>query len=863
MFRVKHITSYVFTGKIADPKQIHGISGLNLMGSVLYLDFIITNKKSSALKVVHVTYDSGKSLKKHVPFIQVMPNKSKELRLVPMVSYKADIKDVFLNLYDCEVKGFNINVRYNYNGDKVSGTYFIYIPRLEDQHKWISNVIEVKDEGIEKKAPYELKKLYLNNFEKYFEKTHQELRLNSDFALYVSLPRMYRARHFDIIDMFKLKLMIEDLKQNEDFKKKQLNDQLIQRYTSAPVELKDKMIEHISQHLCIQKTNKILDSAFFIVMQNNKRLLNLEDIDGICLTKMANTEGSIDNSAVKITTNIDYIVNNEILIFHINSNTDDHDLDCLYNVQFLPNRAGICMAYAALEKYYILNCDHYYISFDAPNFKMSCIRGFSQKFKTFNWMNKDILFSLAQKKAIKNIVNGSAFPSPYVVYGGAGTGKTTTIVETISQIANLKKTARILVTTNTSNACDHIVSHLKKYIPCHKLLRIYSTRLEQLQTIDPNSRSYEVCFECKSRKCKEFQSYRENPTYEEFYEARVVVVTLAGTSSLIKAGIESDHFDYIFIDDAASTTEPFTIIPIFGLGTMKTDNKLEISANIILCGDHLQTGPVILHPFNKQMGLNYSMMDRMITTIDKYNCGNEDAIYTNRQYVTQLNDNYRSHHAILGFSTEKFYGENYRAMLPVAKGDFAIGWKHLTNPEFPLMFFDTYSNSCEVIGNSLVNKGEINVINFYVNSLLVDGIEGKKVLQQDIGVITAYRGQRDAIREFFKPSYPNVEVGTVDLFQGQEKKIIFISVVRSTKMHSKFISMYKQLNTALTRAKCLLVMVGNSDALVQCHIWKHFYMFCKRNNAIAIAPFQTQDRKLIQIDSIVNDEEGIIDQFFA
>lgn len=104
--------------------------------------------------------------------------------------------------------------------------------------------------------------------------------------------------------------------------------------------------------------------------------------------------------------------------------------------------------------------------------------------------------------------------------------------------------------------------------------------------------------QCNKRSCPEAEPL-DDPTYDEFYTARIVLVTLVSCGRIVSAGIENNHFDYIFIDEAASECEQRTLIPITGLGVSL--NK--VNAQIVLSGDHKQLGAIVSNSFARKMGM--------------------------------------------------------------------------------------------------------------------------------------------------------------------------------------------------------------------------------------------------------------------
>jgi helicase MOV-10 len=198
-------------------------------------------------------------------------------------------------------------------------------------------------------------------------------------------------------------------------------------------------------------------------------------------------------------------------------------------------------------------------------------------------------------------------------------------------------------------------------------------------------------------------------------------------------------------------------------------------------------------------------MERVMST-DRYKANPE----YNSDYVTQLLDNYRSHPAILKFSNELFYDSKLRAKNQSA--DIKIGscWKKLPKQGFPLMFRCTKEPSAiEVGGTSSFNKKEAYIVQNYVKELLENGINSKKIIEDDIGVVTPYRAQLDLLKKILPKK---VEIGTTEYFQGREKLIIIVSTVKS-ETGVGFLSNEKRLNVCITRAKSLLIIVGNAETL--------------------------------------------------
>ena len=181
-------------------------------------------------------------------------------------------------------------------------------------------------------------------------------------------------------------------------------------------------------------------------------------------------------------------------------------------------------------------------------------------------------------------------------------------------------------------------------------------------------------------------------------------------------------------------------------------------------------------------------------------------------YVTQLLDNYRSHPAILQFSNVLFYDSKLRAKLGEPEKSFGTRWNYLNNKRFPILFHCVKTPSKIMRGRtSSYNEGEIKMVRFYVDLLLRIGIDGETVVQEDTGVVSPYKAQLNMLRKELQ-HVRGVEIGTAEYYQGREKKIIIISTVKS-RNHVGFLKSEKRLNVCITRAKSLLILIGNADTL--------------------------------------------------
>jgi hypothetical protein len=197
------------------------------------------------------------------------------------------------------------------------------------------------------------------------------------------------------------------------------------------------------------------------------------------------------------------------------------------------------------------------------------------------------------------------------------------------------------------------------------------------------------------------------------------------------------------------------------------------------------------------------------------------------KYIVQLRDSFRCHPAILQYSNESFYNSRLISRQKVEIANFALGWKYLPNKECPIIFQANFTES-KSNGTSLNNSGEINLVKGYVETLLRDGINGKAVSESDIGVITPYVAQQYELDKIFTNG---IEIGTTEYFQGREKLIIIVSSVRSRTQTIGFLKNERRLNVALTRAKALMIVIGNPNTLSKDKFWRGFIEMCRNYNA--------------------------------
>ncbi|RWW83434.1 hypothetical protein BHE74_00008050 [Ensete ventricosum] len=395
---------------------------------------------------------------------------------------------------------------------------------------------------------------------------------------------------------------------------------------------------------------------------------------------------------------------------------------------------------------------------------------------------------------------------PYVIYGPPGTGKTITLVEAILQLYTTRRNAQILVCASSNSAADHVLE---------KLLDKDGLGVQESEAfrLNATSRSYEDVHPDYIRFCFFDHMVFKCPPLKALLRYKIIISTYMSVSLLYAEGIHKGHFSHIFLDEAGQASEPETMIPISNLCARDTV--------IVLAGDTMQLGPVIYSRKAENYGLGKSYLERLFEC-DYYGSSDEN-------YVTKLVRNYRCHPAILDLPSKLFY----KGELIACKEDTRSSiyeYVDLPNKAFPVLFVGIQGCD-EREGNnpSWFNRIEASKVVEIIRKLR----RNTDLNEDDIGVISPYRQQVLKLKKALESlEMPELKVGSVEQFQGQEREIIIISTVRSTVKHNDFDRAYnlgflsnpRRFNVAITRAKSLLIIVGNPHI-----ISKVKYLFAKQS----------------------------------
>ncbi|KAA0705294.1 Zinc finger domain [Triplophysa tibetana] len=432
-----------------------------------------------------------------------------------------------------------------------------------------------------------------------------------------------------------------------------------------------------------------------------------------------------------------------------------------------------------------------------------------------------------QKEAILAITTPLSIGLPPVlIIGPYGTGKTFTLAQAVKHILKQPDT-RVLICTHSNSAADlYIKDYLHPYVeagnPHARPLRVYF-RNRWVKTVHPLVQQY----------CLISGAYFtfQMPTRQDVERHRVVVVTLSTSQYLCQLDLEPGIFTHILLDEAAQAMECETIMPL-ALATKST--------RVVLAGDHMQLSPFVYSEFARERNLHVSLLDRLYEHYpSEYPCR------------ILLCENYRSHEAIINYTSELFYD-----------GKLMASGKQPPHKDFyPLTFFTARGEDVqEKNSTAYYNNAEVFEIVERVEEMRKKWpVAWGKLDEGSIGVVSPYADQVFRIRaELRKKRMPEVSVERVLNVQGKQFRVLFLSTVRTrhTCKHKQtaikrkeqlvedstedldygFLSNYKLLNTAITRAQSLVAVVGDPIALCsvgRCRkFWETFISICHENQSL-------------------------------
>ena len=436
----------------------------------------------------------------------------------------------------------------------------------------------------------------------------------------------------------------------------------------------------------------------------------------------------------------------------------------------------------------------------------------------FPWLNA------SQEKAVNEVLWAKDVA---VVHGPPGTGKTTTLVEAIFE--TLRRESQVLVCAQSNMAVDWIseklvdrgINVLRIGNPTRvndKMLSFtYERRFEahpdypQLWSIRKAIRELRQQRKHADSWHQKMDRLKSRATELElrirsslFGEARVIASTLTGAANRV---LEGEKYSTLFIDEAAQALEAACWIAIRKAG------------RVVLAGDHCQLPPTVKSIMALKGGLGKTLMERIVEN--------------KPETVTLLKMQYRMNEQIMKFSSEWFY----HGMVESAP---TVSHRGILDYDTPMMWIDTAEcdGKEEFVGENFgrINRAEAELTLQTLQQYL-EKIGKQRILEEsiDVGIISPYRAQVQLLRkelrkrEFFRPYRHLLTVNTVDGFQGQERDIILISLVRSNDGGDiGFLRDLRRMNVAITRARMKLIILGSSETMTSHPFYKKLYEYVEQ-----------------------------------
>ena len=440
----------------------------------------------------------------------------------------------------------------------------------------------------------------------------------------------------------------------------------------------------------------------------------------------------------------------------------------------------------------------------------------------FPWLNS------SQERAVNDVLRAK---DVRVLHGPPGTGKTTTLVEAINE--TLMRETQVLVCAQSNTAVDWIS---EKLVDCGiPVLRIgnptrvndkmlsftYEHRFadhpdypklwqvrRDMREMRRRRREKAEHFHQKIERLKELAVELEVRINNDIFgQVRVIASTLVGAGNKL---LDGKRFGTVFIDEAAQALEAACWIPI------------RRASRVILAGDHCQLPPTVKSLEALKGGLGKTLMERIVE--NKPEC------------VSLLEVQYRMNDEIMQFSSDYFYHGQMKSAPEVAH-------RLIHEGDAPILWFDTSTIELgedeqndfreKFVGETFgrINKGEAN-LTLSLLQIYFQRVGKQRILDDriDVGIISPYRAQVQYLkrlikkRAFFKPFRHLITVNTVDGFQGQERDVVLISLVRANDTGQiGFLRDLRRMNVAITRARMKLFILGDAPTMTRHPFYKRLY----------------------------------------
>lgn len=462
------------------------------------------------------------------------------------------------------------------------------------------------------------------------------------------------------------------------------------------------------------------------------------------------------------------------------------------------------------------------------------------QFREVNEFLRSDRLNESQNAAMRDVIGSYELT---VVHGPPGTGKTTTLVQTVIQLLQAEPTVLLCAPSNTavdlltervaaeginvlrigniSRVDEEVLRHTLDYqVANHpdaktiKKLKVEAAELRRKakrfkRNFGQEERTKRGAMFKEAGEISGWANQLEQRLIDQLLEgARVITCTLVGAASSMLA---KRHFRTVIIDEAAQALEPATWIPILKAG------------RVVLTGDPYQLPPTIKSHEARRRGLEVTLIEKSLKRQER---------------TSLLRTQYRMNEVIMNFSNQQFYDGKLLAD-PSVKD-----WTIAKAPTPPVEFVDTagtdFQEQVQPTFQSRYNEGEFQILCEHLYALLEHCDTCGIAPLPSIALISPYREQvvmmKQAVKQDPKLQAVPMTINTIDGFQGQERDVVYISLVRSNdKSEIGFLKDYRRMNVAMTRARQKLVIVGDSATIGKDNFYKSFLDYCDKHGAYRTA----------------------------
>lgn len=454
--------------------------------------------------------------------------------------------------------------------------------------------------------------------------------------------------------------------------------------------------------------------------------------------------------------------------------------------------------------------------------------------------------NVSQANAVRNVLQRPLS----LIQGPPGTGKTVTSATIVYHLSKMN-TGKILVCAPSNVAVDHLAAKLGTL--GLKVVRLVGRSREDVDSSVSELALHEIVKkgakgelkkflrlkeelgELSSRDSHKFISLIRKSEKTILQDAEVICCTCVGAGD---QRLQNMKFRTVLIDESTQASEPECLIPI-----------VKGAKQVILVGDHQQLGPVILNKKAGDAGLRQSLFERLIFL---------------GHIPIRLEVQYRMNPCLSEFPSNIFYDGSLQNGVTSEQRTITESMFPWPIRETPMMFWAVYGRE-EISGSgtSFLNRIETMNCERIITRLFKDGIKPSQ-----IGVITPYEGQRAYVVQYMqmngtlpdKSLYMDVEVASVDAFQGREKDFIILSCVRANDQQTiGFLKDPRRLNVALTRAKYGLIILGNPKSLSKNPLWNHLLVHFREKGCLVEGHLDNLQLSSVQLSRVLpnNSETGM------